>query len=137
MWIIISLAVLIASILIINYIKRIRLEFIHYNQNPHLVAKWSYCGGFNKMRKLRIYSTNSNLPLTIKVGFLFFGCLIFYGKVNSDSPVAVIETFLGRRGCDFIFATKTPRNCRVELLSENDCSKVDAVYPSHWWQKYF
>lgn len=136
MWTLILLVVLfVSAVLLINFIVKKRLKLKYYNENPELKATWKYTGGLRQMRKLRIYSTNCRSPLTVKVGFVYLGGLIFYGKVSSNSPFVVIETYLGRGGCDFVFATKTARKCKVELLPENDKSKPDAVFLPHWWQK--
>ena len=106
-----------------------------FDENPELRTIWNYSGGINKMRKIRI-NLNTMENTVFRIGFSQFGGYHFYGNFKTENGEAVIETYLGKEGCDFIFAPKDEkaRLCRITLLDENDKSLVTAIYKGHWWQ---
>jgi hypothetical protein len=121
--------------LYLQFIKKPHEARLFYNRYRNLVSKWHYEGGFRKMRKLRITAQKHELPLSLRIGFTYRGGYLFFGDVTSKTDIVVIETYLGRGGCEFIFTTAAPRNCTIELLPEKHVAVPDAVFKPHWWQK--
>ena len=107
----------------------------HYEKYPKYLLKWQYNGGINQDRKLRIV-TGLNKKIELKIGFSQFGGYMFYGSFWTDySGVAVIETWLGEGGCDFIVAAGVSIAAgNIQLLDVNDNSPIVAAYKKHFWQ---
>lgn len=102
-------------------------------KHPELCLRWIYGGCLNQHRKLLI-SLHQEEDAELSIGFSQFGGYLLYGNFKTVNGEAVIETYLGVKGCTFVVVSDKPIKGEIKLLNETDKRPATATYKGHWWQ---
>lgn len=112
----------------------------NFIEGSNRLVKWEYPGSKHPGMHNLVLRSQGNVEFRVLVGFemmiLRKRYYLPYGFVESRGGIAIINTFLGRGKCLFLFYVNTDK--KVIVTSYEDDQLIvpgpGATFKPHWWQ---